>query len=134
MTSAHLLVRVGGERYALPIRYVVEVARMGELTPVPGAPHALLGVQNLRGQVVPVVDLGAIVGMPRSEKRGALVVVDDSGQPAGLAVDALLDVADLVAEATQSPDGPLLGSAMVDGALVGLLDAQRSLRLAQGPA
>jgi purine-binding chemotaxis protein CheW len=134
VTSAHLLVRVGGERYALPIHDVVEVTRMGDLIPVPGAPHALLGVQNVRGQVVPVVDLGAVVGMPRSETRGAVVVVDDSGQPAGLAVDALLDVAELVAEGSESPDGPLLGSAMVDGALVGLLDTRRSLRLAQGSA
>jgi purine-binding chemotaxis protein CheW len=134
MTPAHLLVRVGGERYALPIYDVVEVARIGGLTPVPGAPHALLGVQNLRGQVVPVVDLGAVVGMPRSEERGAIVFVDDAGEPAGLAVDVLLDVADLVAEESESPDGPLLGSVMVDGALVGLLDARRSLRLAQGSA
>lgn len=134
MTSAHLLVRVEGERYALPIHDVVEVARIGELTPVPGAPHAVLGVQNLRGQVVPVVDLGAVVGMPRSEKRGALVVVDDSGQPAGLAVDALIDVADLVGDASEPPDGPLLGSAMVDGALVGLLDARSLLRLTQDSA
>jgi purine-binding chemotaxis protein CheW len=134
VSSAHLLVRVGGERYALPIYDVVEVARIGDLTPVPGAPDAVLGVQNLRGQVVPVVDLGAVVGMPRSEERGAVVVVDDSGQPAGLAVDALLDVADLVAEASDSPAAPLLGSVMIDGSLVGLLDVRRSLRLAQGSA
>ena len=134
MTSAHLLVRVGGERYALPIDDVVEVTRIGDLTPVPGAPDAVLGVQKLRGQVVPVVDLGAVVGMSRSQQRGSVVVVDDSGQPAGLAVDALLDVADLVAEPSDSPEGPLLGSAILEGSLVGLLDARRSLRLAQAPS
>ena len=134
MTSSHLLVRVGDEQYALPIGDVVEVARLSELTPVPGAPSAVLGVHNLRGQVVPVVDLGAIVGMPRSDARAAVVIVDDAGDLAGLAVDALLDVAAVDAEASGTAEGPLVGSAMIDGGLVGLLDARRSLRLAQGQA
>jgi purine-binding chemotaxis protein CheW len=134
VTSSHLLVRIDDERYALPIRDVIEVARLSELTPVPGAPSAVLGVHNLRGQLVPVIDLGAVVGMARSDARSAVVIVDDASDLAGLAVDALLDVAAVDADAPGSAEGPLLGSAMVDGTLVGLLDTRRSLRLAQGQA
>ena len=132
MTGPHLLVGLGTERYALPIRDVIEVAELEQLTTVPGAPRTVMGVQNLRGQVVPVVDLGAVLGPAGTNERGAIVIVDDAGDPAGLAVDSLLDVATV--EATERADEPLRGSAMVDGALVGILDVGDALRLARGTA
>jgi purine-binding chemotaxis protein CheW len=134
VTPLHLLVRVGDERYALRVHEVVEVARFDELTPVPGSPRAVMGVHNLRGQVVPVIDLGSVLGMPRSDERRGIVIVEDSGGPAGLAVDALLDVDSVDADPQEAPDGPLLGSAIVDGTLVGILDVPAALRLARGPA
>ena len=57
MMGVHLRLRVGGERYALPIENVLEVTPLGELSGVPGAGGAVLGVRNLRGQVLPVFDL-----------------------------------------------------------------------------
>lgn len=132
MTGPHLLVGLGTERYALPVSDVIEVAELDELTTVPGAPQAVMGVQNLRGQVVPVVDLGAVLRPAGANERRAIVVVDDAGDPAALAVDSLLDVQTV--EATERADGPLGASAMVDGALVGILDAQEVLRLARGAA
>jgi len=132
VTGSHLHVGVGAERYALPVRDVIEVAALEELTTVPGAPRAVMGVQNLRGQVVPVVDLGAVLGLPGTNGRRAVVIVDDAGDPAGLAVDRLLDVGPV--EATEVADGPLCGSAMVDGALVGIVDVRDALRLARGAA
>jgi purine-binding chemotaxis protein CheW len=134
VTGSHLLVGVGAERYALAVRDVIEVATLEDLTTVPGAPRAVMGVHNLRGQVVPVVDLGAVLGLPGTNGRRAIVIVDDAGDPAGLAVDSLLDVCPVEAEAKQPEDGRLLGSAMVDGALVGILDVRDALRLARGAA
>jgi purine-binding chemotaxis protein CheW len=130
----HLLVRVGDERYALPTHEVIEVGRVGELTPVPGSPRAVMGVQSLRGLVLPVIDLGAVLGMSPSDERGGLVVVEDSRGPAGLAVDALLDVETVEADATGPTEAPLLGSALVDGSLFGILDVPGVLRLAGGAA
>lgn len=132
MSGSHLLVVVGAERYAVPVRDVIEVAELEQLTTVPGAPRTVMGVQNLRGQVVPVVDLGAVLGGSGANGRRVMVVVDDAGDAAGLAVDSLLDVGPV--EATERADGPLRGSAMVDGALVGILDVQDALRLARGAA
>ena len=54
MSGVHVRVRVAGEHYALPVEDVLEVAELRAITPVPGAPPAVLGVRNLRGQVLPV--------------------------------------------------------------------------------
>ena len=134
MTGSHLLVGVGNERYALPVRDVIEVAALEELTTVPGAPRAVIGVQNLRGQVVPVVDLGAVLGLPGTRGPDAIVIVDDAGDPAGLAVDRLMDVEAVDATAMEPAEGRLAGSAIVDGALVGILDVRDVLRLVRGAA
>ena len=62
MSGLHVRVRVADEHYALPVADVLEVAELGEVTPVPGAGAAVLGVRNLRGQVLPVVDLATVFG------------------------------------------------------------------------
>jgi purine-binding chemotaxis protein CheW len=66
-----------GERYLIETRHVVEVATR-ELTRMPGAPPALLGVVNLRGEIVPVFDLGRILGRsaapPRLEQASLIVL------------------------------------------------------------
>jgi purine-binding chemotaxis protein CheW len=134
VTLLHLLVGIGDERYALPIQEVVEVAPVGELTRVPGAPRAVMGVQNLRGQVVPVVDLGAVLGRGTPDGRRAMVIVDDGGDAAGLAVDTVVDVGPVEAQPAEDVVAPLVGSAVVGGRLVGVLDVRGALRLARGAA
>src|SRR5687767_11818247 len=57
MSEVVVRVRVGTEDYALPVENVLEVAELGALTPVPGSARTVLGVRNLRGQVIPVIDL-----------------------------------------------------------------------------
>lgn len=134
MIPQHLLVSVGGERYALPLRDVAEVARIGPLTPVPGAPHAVLGVHNLRGQVIPVVDLGSVLGVRAGEELRSVVIVDDAGDPAALAVDVVLDVGTVDARPDETVDAPLSSSAVAGGRLVGVIDVSGALRLARGMA
>jgi purine-binding chemotaxis protein CheW len=71
-TREYLCFGVSGERYAVEARYVVEVASR-ELTPVPGAPARLLGLANLRGEILPVFDL------PRSLGREQGMTTGDGG-------------------------------------------------------
>ncbi|HEV3505279.1 MAG TPA: chemotaxis protein CheW, partial [Actinomycetes bacterium] len=59
-----ILLRVEEREYALPLGCVVEVVRMAALTPAPGAPGHVLGLLDLRGRVVPVMDLRARLGLP----------------------------------------------------------------------
>ena len=120
MSALQVLARVRGERYALPVGGVSEVARLGALTPVPGAPAAVLGVFSLRGEVVPVLDLGVVLGLGPVD-GGWVVIAEDGSRRGGLAVDEVLDVTALP-DAIEQADPPLLGSADFDGDVFGIVD------------
>ena len=89
--------------YALPANRVVEVLRMVALTPVPEAPAWLPGVLNLRGFVIPVVDLRTRLGMPAAAYvlNTPIIVVNGQNQRLGLIGDAMVDVVGLPAEALE---------------------------------
>jgi purine-binding chemotaxis protein CheW len=120
--SVHVRFRVGEENFALPVAQVLEVAELGPLAPVPGSPPSVLGVRNLRGQVLPVIDLGAVLGTAHENRGGKLVITEESGRRAGFVIDEVTDVAELPGP-VQDTDSPLLsGSALVQGDLVGIVD------------
>jgi purine-binding chemotaxis protein CheW len=121
VSGVHVHVRVAGEHYALPVERVLEVAELGAIAAVPGAPPEILGVRNLRGQVLPVVTLGAVLGL--SDGDPTRVVVVESGElQAGLRVDEVLDVEELPPRSEVVESDLLSGACMVDGELVGVLD------------
>lgn len=83
-----MIVRVGEERYAFPIRQVREVVGTPSLTFVPRSPAHVAGVMNLRGQVLPVVDLRAHLNLRGGVGRERKVVVADwNGEAVGFLVD-----------------------------------------------
>ena len=125
MSAVHVQVRVGAERYALPVARVLEVGEMRTLTVAPGAARAILGVCNLRGDLLPVFDLATVLGLPRSDAPRRLLVAERGGTRAGFAVDEVTDV-DELPEADQETDSDLLsGAALIDGGLVGVIDMDR---------
>lgn len=132
MSGLYLLARVRDERYAFPVETVREVARGLEFTPVPGAPPAVRGVHNLRGEVIPVLTLAALLGLEGGE-ADCVVVAEDGGRRAGLTVDELLDVRELPDESNDA-EAPLAGSALVDGDLVGIVDVRAILDAVEGAA
>jgi chemotaxis signal transduction protein len=114
--------RVGVEGYAIPVSDVMTVLEIAGVTPVLGAPRALLGLRPLRGQLLPVFDLAAVLSIARTTVQRIIVVTDGAVQ-AGLAVDEVLDVAELTDPADEAPEsGYMRGSVLVDEALVGVLD------------
>ena len=115
-------VRVGGEEYALPVRHVPEVAEIGDVTPLPGSPPQVIGIRNLRGEVLPVFDMASGMGAPRSEAPGRIVLADVGGRRCALAVDEVVEVMELPPpdEAVESP--LLLGAVLIEGRLVGMVD------------
>jgi len=130
--AVHVRVRAGGEDYALPVEAVREVAELGDVTPVPGAGPGVLGVRNLRGQVLPIADLRALLDLPRPEAARRVVVVDVSAGQAGFAVDEVVGVGPLP-EMTEPVDSPLLeGAAVVDGTLVARASIAALLRAVEG--
>lgn len=97
----HLSFRVRQAGYALPIDLVREIIEYDEVTRVPMMPDYIHGVINLRGNVVPVLDLAARFGLSRTEpdKRTCIVIteltLEDASQRLGLVVDAVDAVHDI---------------------------------------
>jgi purine-binding chemotaxis protein CheW len=131
VTDLHVLVVVAGEHYALPVDSVSEVAEYGTVSPLPGAPAAVLGVRNLRGSVLPVLDLAAVFGVEREGSPQRVAVVEHDRVKAGLAVDAVVGV-ERLPEASEEVESPYLrGAALTGGALVGVVDVPLVLDSAQ---
>ena len=118
-------VRLGGESYAVAVENVIEVGGVGELSPVPGAHGAVLGVRNLRGEVLPVFDLASVLGITGDSLPLCLLVAEHGSLRAGFAIDEVTDVGTLppVAEETQSK--LLAGAALDDSRLIGVIDIER---------
>jgi len=91
----YLTFRLGAEEYAVAIEYVREVLKAPPITEVPRAPAGILGVVNVRGEVVGVFDPRHRLGLPAAEAAegaGRIVIVDDGEGACGLLVDAVASV------------------------------------------
>ncbi len=105
----YLGLSIGGEEYAFPILRVKEILPFESLTRVPGTPASIRGVINVRGSVVPVVDLAARFGLPETRlgNRACVVIVELSrdGLPTvmGVLADSVSQVLDLGAADIQAP-------------------------------
>lgn len=103
LAEQYLSFRCNGEAYALPIAHVREIIEFDNITSVPMMPSFIRGVINLRGNVVPVVDLGARFGQSSitRTKRTCIVVLElekaDGVIPLGLVVDSVDAVLDIEA-------------------------------------
>jgi purine-binding chemotaxis protein CheW len=91
----YLTFRLGAEEYAVAIEYVREVLKAPPITEVPRAPAGILGVVNVRGEVVAIFDPRRRLGLPTPpavEGSARVVIVDDGEGPCGLLVDAVASV------------------------------------------
>jgi len=85
---------VGGEEYAVDILAVQEINRMMELTRIPQSPDEVEGVINLRGRIIPVIDLGKRFGLESKDLdvNSRIVVVEVHGKTIGFIVDRVHEV------------------------------------------
>ena len=130
---------LAGEEYAITILQVTDIIECGAVTRVPGTPAWIRGVHNLRGTVVPVIDLAIKFGLSPTEvtRRTCIVIVelkaDDETLIMGVMADSVHQVVDFTAEQIQPAPafGPrvhvdcLLGMASSNGKFVLLLDIDR---------
>lgn len=121
----HVRLRVGAETYALAVENVLEVAQLGQIAPVPGSGPYVLGVYNLRGEVLPVFDLSKLFGIAREGLPERLLVAEHAGRKAGFAVDEVTDVGVLPDVSQEAESDFLSGAALLEGELVGIIDVAR---------
>lgn len=105
-SSRWLRLRCGSQAYALELLKVQEVVLPVPLLPLRGTAPAMLGIMNLRGQVVPVMDLGIhLGGAPAGEDAlTRIVVLEENGEIMGLRVTAVEDVTNLSDSQIEPPD------------------------------
>jgi purine-binding chemotaxis protein CheW len=96
---------VRGQSFGVDVQQVREIVRASAITPLPRAPRLVEGVIDLRGAIIPVVDLGrALGGDPIGEDEGArIAIVEVDGLVFGLRAGAASDVLPLAATDVQSP-------------------------------
>jgi purine-binding chemotaxis protein CheW len=133
----YLAFRLGREEYAVDVLRVQEIRGMCAVTSIPNARPWVLGMMNLRGAVVAVLDLRAKLGMASRESEAApVIVVLCSGEGVvGAVVDAVTDVLDLPRSIIQPPPelggdvdvSMIRGVAELKGRLVALLELDRVL-------
>jgi purine-binding chemotaxis protein CheW len=124
---------LAGQRYALPIERVREIQQIVAFSEVPAGGTGVVGMVNLRGQVIPAVDMRRLVGLDAHEYslETPMVIADVRGAPIALIVDEVQDVFELPPDCLQ--DAPalhglsakMLGVARLEDGLVYILDIER---------
>lgn len=106
-----VIFELSGESYGVEVTCVQSIISMQHISVVPGAPTFIEGVINLRGAVVPVVDLRTRFGLPPSTdaRKPVIVIVELAGLHLGLIVDKVTDVTK-IAQSDIEPPSPLLTS------------------------
>jgi purine-binding chemotaxis protein CheW len=101
---------IGQEEFGVDILKVQEINRMLTVTHVPNSPHYVDGVINLRGKVIPIIDLRTRLGLERKEhdKDTRIIVVELEGKTVGFVVDAVSEVLRIPRNITEPP--PVLAS------------------------
>ncbi|MFA6541646.1 MAG: chemotaxis protein CheW [Bacteroidota bacterium] len=132
---------IGEEEFGVDILKVQEINRMVDVTRVPNTPEYVDGVINLRGKVIPIIDLRRRFGMERKEKdkNTRIVVVELSGKVLGFVVDAVSEVLRIQKSVTEPPPPIIAGIkaeyitaiGKLENRLLILLDLERVLTTAE---
>jgi len=129
----YLTFSLNGEEYGIGILKVREIIGMMPITSVPQTPEFVKGVINLRGKVIPVVDLRLKFGMPPLDynERTSIIVVEVSGQSGqvqiGIVVDAVSEVVNIKGEDIE--DTPTFGTKLDTDYILGMAKIGRGVKI-----
>ncbi len=136
--------RLDNEEYAMDILKVQEINRMVEITHVPNAQQFLEGVINLRGKVIPVVNLRKKFGLSAKEndEQSRIMILDIKGITTGLMVDAVSEVLRISSDIVEAPPPMttgistefLSGIAKLENRLIILIDIDKLLSKSENRA
>jgi len=131
---------VGDALYGMDILRVQEINRLMDFTMVPQSPEYVMGIMNLRGQIVTVIDLSKKLGLSETELKDESrnIIVDDQGEYIGLLVDKISDVVRTDTHKIEPPPSNmggvqgrfLQGVFKMDKNLIGILNVEELLKTA----
>jgi len=132
--------KLGEEEYGVDVSQIQEIVKVRDITRVPKAPYYIKGVMNLRGNVIPVIDLRKRFSLPSKETtdQSRIIVFDIKGVKFGIVVDVVSEVMRLPKENIEPPPPIAMGgieSAYIRGVgklqdkLIILLDLEKALGL-----
>ena len=129
--------RIGDQEFCVDIMQVREIRGWTTATPLPRTPAFMKGVINLRGAVLPIVDLGARLGLKTSEPtaRHVIMVINQGARTMGLLVDAVSDIIEVTEDMVQpTPDVAcdqvkafVKGLFAIEGRMISLITLDRVL-------
>lgn len=138
-----VIFKLGQEDYGLPIEKVQEINRMVSITKLPNTPDFMEGIIDLRGKVIPVMDLRKRFGFSLAERseESRIMVTDIAGNTVGLIVDGVNEVAKLPGDSIEPPPPSFVldaqfvrGVGKRENSLVILLDIDRLVSAAEQAA
>ncbi len=128
LAGKYLSFYLTNEEYGVEILKVQEIINIQHVTPVPRTPEYMKGVINLRGKIIPVVDLRLRFGMDATEDdETCIIVVETRGITVGVIVDRVNEVMDVRADELKPP--PSFGGAVDTSFLMGMSNVDGRVRL-----
>ncbi len=128
MKDKYLTFLVGNENYAVPIKYVIEINRVLPVTPMPDFPGYFEGITNLRGRIIPIMNIRKRLGMEVIDYTDTtcFMILTVGDKPYGLIVDSISEVVNITEGAITPP--PLEESA-VSRYILGIAKVNDEIRL-----
>jgi purine-binding chemotaxis protein CheW len=129
----YLTFLIGKEEFGVAVMKVREIMGMQGITTVPGTPAYLKGVMNLRGKIIPVIDLRLKLGLPAAEytKRTCIIVVQVDGAAVPLSMGAIVDEVSEVLTLTPADieDTPDFGSGATTRYILGMAKVKGKVKI-----
>lgn len=134
LVGRYLSFNIGESLYGIELQYIIEIVSLEQITVVPSLPHYILGIMNLRGKVVPVIDIRLKLNQePRPfDDKTCIVITQINEMQVGLIVDSVAEVlSSAQAEQMSPPDMPASGDNYIhsimhiDSKVVLCLDCER---------
>jgi purine-binding chemotaxis protein CheW len=133
-SNPYLTFALGDEKFAIPVEHVQEVVEFGQVTKVPNAPTYMLGIINLRGRVLPLLDTKQKLGLPATTitQKSRIMVLDMVGeQDKSIQIGALVDVAREVVDIAEKEihDAPEFDSLKTNTPITGIVNNQGNITM-----
>jgi len=133
-SNSYLTFALGDEKFAIPVDHVQEVVEFGHVTKVPNAPEYMLGIINLRGRVLPLLDTKLKLGLPatvRSQKNRIMVLDLQLEDDKSLQIGAMVDLAREVIEidANEIQEAPEFENLKASAPITGIVNKQGDITM-----